>query len=148
MGMETPTREITMLILSKNVFCLTAARIPRGIARRIETIPATMDRLNVYGNRENTSSATGRFVAYDVPRSPLQKLTIYLTYWTMTGSFNPISSRSSSTCSWVAPSPRSSLAAPPGASCITMKTKKVTPNITGISESRRLIINLIIASSS
>ena len=41
MGMETPMRDTTMLTLSTQVFCLTAARMPRGSASTMDTTAAT-----------------------------------------------------------------------------------------------------------
>ena len=41
MGMDTPMRETTMLTLSTQVFCFTAARMPRGRASRMDTTAAT-----------------------------------------------------------------------------------------------------------
>ena len=47
MGMDTPMREITMLTLSTQVFCLTAARMPRGSASSTDTTAATRARRTV-----------------------------------------------------------------------------------------------------
>ena len=41
MGMETPMRDTTMLTLSTQVFCFTAARMPSGNASRMDTTAAT-----------------------------------------------------------------------------------------------------------
>ena len=49
-----------MLKLSKSVFCLTAAKIPSGMASSVEIMADTTASFRVAGKRERTSSATER----------------------------------------------------------------------------------------
>lgn len=58
MGMDTPIRETTMLTLSTQVFCFTAARMPRGRASRMDTTAATSVSCTVYGKRAMISPVT------------------------------------------------------------------------------------------
>ena len=101
-----------------------------------------MASLMVFGRRSASSCVTGTFEIYEVPKSPfVSTLTIYLPYWTRTGSFQPISSRSSSTASFVAPSPRIKPLASPGVRFMIRKMIKEMPRSTGIMVNRRLPIN-------
>ena len=55
---HAPIRETTMLTLSTQVFCFTAARMPRGRASRMDTTAATSVSCTVYGKRAMISPVT------------------------------------------------------------------------------------------
>ena len=57
-GQEIPMMAINIEALSKNVFCLTAAMMPKGSAKRIEIRLAHKASLMVLGNRDQISVET------------------------------------------------------------------------------------------
>ena len=121
---------------------MTADKMPIGIPSITISTTEPMASLMVFGRRSASSCVTGTFEIYEVPKSPfVSTLTIYLPYWTRTGSFQPISSRSSSTASFVAPSPRIKPLASPGVRFMIRKMIKEMPRSTGIMVNRRLPIN-------
>ena len=68
-GIETPSRETLVHRWSRMVFCLTAEMIPRVIPTTAEMRILRNASFAVVGKRSISSSITGRFVWYDVPRS-------------------------------------------------------------------------------
>jgi hypothetical protein len=137
-GMETPASAATVTALSTNELGRVAEMTPAGMPISAANVTAYRASCPVAGRRDAISSVTGRRDRSDWPKSSCAALLTQRRYCTCGGSLSPSCSRSASSCSGGANSPRASSAGSPGVSCMIEKTMMLTPNRTGISIRRRL----------
>ena len=80
LGRDTPSSEKSMTARSVNVFCLTAAITPEGMAMAMAMAMARKARAMVWGSRSRMDREMERPLMTDNPRSPCRALPSQVAY--------------------------------------------------------------------
>ena len=125
-----------VMILSVQLYCLTAAMMPIGTLKMIVTMSAVLISRRVAGRRSMTLARTGRPSMNEKPqasgRQIWTKAVIQLTYCSRTGLSRPYRRMSASICSGGTRGTRKRSTGLPGASWTMPKIRMEIPNRIGM----------------
>src|SRR6218665_2663715 len=135
--METPATEMVRTKWSMGRSRQTAETTPSGTPMAMENSSAAITSSSVAGKNARISSATGRPVRIEVPRSPCARPSMYIRYCSGSGRSSPRLWRMPATMASDALSPASSRAGSPGIMCEIANVMMDTPKTTSSKNPRR-----------
>lgn len=141
-GVPMPMVARNVITWSMNLPRRMALMIPKAMPMIVEITSVGRPMATVRGSRSCMMSSTGLWYWMDWPKSPRKMPLIQMKYCSSTGLLRLSSSRSASTSSWDASSPRDNLAGSPGRMCIRENANTDTRNTTTMDMSTRLMMNL------